>query len=61
MRGLLIGMLVALGTAQAQTSRIPLEEVVKNQRRLLHDWGGLIRHGSAVNIASLFWPHWNET
>ena len=47
MRILLIGLLVALGTAQAQVSRIPLEEVVKRQRKLLHDWGGLIRYGSA--------------
>ena len=47
MRLLLIATLVALGTAQAQTSRIPLEDVVKSQRKLLHDWGGLIRYGSA--------------
>jgi lysophospholipase L1-like esterase len=48
MRGaVLIGLLLALGTAQAQTSRIPLDQVVRNQRKLLHDWGGLIRYGSA--------------
>ena len=47
MRWLLIGILAALGTAQAQTSRIPLEDVVRAQRKLLHDWGGLIRYGSA--------------
>ena len=46
MRRLLIAVLVCFGAAQAQTSRIPLEEVVKNQRKLLHDWGGLIRYGS---------------
>ena len=40
-------MFLSLGTAQAQTSRIPLEEVVRAQRKLLHDWGGLIRYGSA--------------
>jgi lysophospholipase L1-like esterase len=46
MRVLLIGLLAALPTAQAQTSRIPLEEVVKAQRKLLQNWGGLIRYGS---------------
>jgi lysophospholipase L1-like esterase len=46
MRLLLIATLTALGTAQAQTSRIPLEDVVKAQRKLLHDWGGLTRYGS---------------
>ena len=47
MRVLLIGLLAAFSTAQAQTGRIPLEEVVKAQRKLLQDWGGLIRYGSA--------------
>ncbi len=47
MRVLLIGMLVCLGSAEAQTARIPLEEVVQRQRKLLWDWGGLIRYGSA--------------
>ncbi|MEZ5363768.1 MAG: SGNH/GDSL hydrolase family protein [Bryobacterales bacterium] len=47
MRVLLIGLLACLGAAQAQTSRIPLEEVVVQQRKLLHDWGGLTRYGSA--------------
>jgi lysophospholipase L1-like esterase len=44
---LLIGLLVALGTAQAQDERIAaLERTVELQRKLLHDWAGLIRYGS---------------
>jgi lysophospholipase L1-like esterase len=47
MRRLLIGLLVALGTAQAQDERIAvLERTVEAQRKLLHDWGGLTRYGS---------------
>lgn len=47
MRTLLIGLLVALGTAQAQDERIAaLERTVEAQRKLLHDWGGLTRYGS---------------
>jgi lysophospholipase L1-like esterase len=47
MRSLLIGLLLALGTAQAQDERIAaLERTVEAQRKLLHDWGGLTRYGS---------------
>ena len=47
MRSLLIGLLLALGTAQAQEERIAaLERTVEAQRKLLHDWGGLTRYGS---------------
>ena len=47
MRRLLIGLLVLLGTAQAQEERIAaLERTVEAQRKLLHDWGGLTRYGS---------------
>jgi acyl-CoA thioesterase I len=47
MRTLLIGLLLALGTAPAQDERIAaLERTVEAQRKLLHDWGGLTRYGS---------------
>jgi lysophospholipase L1-like esterase len=47
MRTLLIGLLVALGTAQAQNERMAaLERTVEAQRKLLHDWAGLTRYGS---------------
>ena len=47
MTTLLIGLLLALGAAQAQDERIAaLERTVEAQRKLLHDWGGLTRYGS---------------
>jgi len=47
MRTLLIGLLVALGTAQSQTEHVvALERTVEAQRKLLRDWAGLTRYGS---------------
>ena len=47
MRTLLIGFLIALGTAQAQDERIAgLQRTVEAQRKLLQDWAGLTRYGS---------------
>lgn len=45
--GLPVALLVALGTASAQSDPVAgLEQTVEAQRKLLHDWGGLTRYGS---------------
>ncbi|MDE0105857.1 MAG: GDSL-type esterase/lipase family protein [Bryobacterales bacterium] len=45
---LALGLLAVTGTLCAQTGRIAaLERTVEAQRKLIRDWGGLIRYGSA--------------
>ncbi len=48
MAALVLGLLAAVATLGAQTDRIVgLEQRVEAQRKLIRDWGGLIRYGSA--------------
>ena len=48
MPALVLGLLAAATTVGAQTDRIAgLEQRVEAQRKLIRDWGGLIRYGSA--------------
>ncbi len=48
MPALVLGLLAAAATLGAQTDRIAgLEQRVEAQRKLIRDWGGLIRYGSA--------------
>jgi lysophospholipase L1-like esterase len=48
MSRLAVALLFTVVCAQAQNEKVErLEHIVEVQRKLLHDWGGLIRYGSA--------------